>query len=493
MADLHGRGRPRSTGTLLCARCHQLVPKIRVHWPEGAVCGACFAHAANNHGVCAHCNTDRLLPGRSAADEQICKDCAGITTGLACDKCGREGERIRGGLCAACVVTHDLTTILKPGNPPDLRLHRLIKALAAVDRPQSITTWARGQAAADLLRGLGDRTLTLDHAAFDALPPSPAVEHLREMLVSQHTLPDRGDVHLTRFQAWLETRLSTFRERPHIHQPLEQFARWHHLRGLRADPAPADMDYATRHAKQEITEAGKFLVWLDDEHHTHIDDLKQEHIDLYWSEGTSTRKHIRGLLLHRKLIGRKNALTAKARQGVTTPSESTADRLDAIRRVAQADQVASGTRVAALIFLLYGVPIGKIVALQTSSITTTVHGMTINLGPQPAPVPEPLVPMFTDHLTDGIRTGTTNNQSPWLFPSTRAGHHITGNTLWNRLTIFDIHPQATRNTTLFDIAKELDPASMAALLGYTKKAMAGHAARAGTTMGSYPATRPTRR
>ena len=56
------------------------------------------------------------------------------------------------------------------------------------------------------------------------------------------------------------------------------------------------MDNATRRAKQEITEAGKFLRWLLDEHHTTINDLQQAHLDAYLSEGTTTRSTIRNFI-----------------------------------------------------------------------------------------------------------------------------------------------------------------------------------------------------
>jgi len=429
-----------------------------------------------------------MLPGRSPSGEHICRDCAHIRTNLTCDTCGREAERIRRGQCAQCVVIDELTEILQPKNPPDLRLHRIIRELATTERPRSIVTWIRLPAARALLEKIGDRTLKLDHAAFDALPPSPAVEHLREMLTHHHILPCRGDRRLARFESWLDARLDHFQDRPHIHQPLEQFGRWHHLRRLRADPPQKNMDYATRTAKQEITEAGKFLTWLDDEQHTKIDELRQEHIDFYWSEGTSSRKHVRSFLQQRRQTGKGRPLKAKARVAETTPMVTTQQRLDAIRVVLENDKVIPGTRVAAIIFLLYGTPIGRIVALRADSITAGVDGMTIALGSQPAPIPDALIPLFNEQLTRA-RSLSMNKDSPWLFPSTQPGQSISANTLWNRLKIFGIQPLAAKNTTLFDLTKELDANTLGALLGYSVQIMANHAARSGNTMASYPSTK----
>lgn len=395
MTELRRRGRPRSTGTLRCDRCENLVPKIRTRWPDGAICGPCFTTAVNTYGICAHCSETRMLPGRSPSGESICRDCANIRTNLTCDTCGTEAERLRRGQCAPCIITADLTAILKPNDPPDLRLHRLIRELATTDRPRSAMNWMR--------------------------LPAP------------------------RFVTWLDTRLDEFHDRPHILQPLEQFGRWHHLRRLRADPPPKNMDYATRTAKQEITEAGKFLDWLDTEQRTKIDDLRQEQIDLYWSEGTSSRKHVRAFLQQRKLTGQRRTLKAKARTAETTPMVATRERLDAIRVVLESVNVIPSTRVAAIIFLLYGTPIGRIVALQADAITSTLDGMTIELGNQPAPIPESLIPLFNEHL-NGVGSRSMNKNSSWLFPSTTPGQHISANTLWNRLKISasSLWPLATR-------------------------------------------------
>ena len=144
---------------------------------------------------------------------------AGITTNLDCVNCSREAERLRGGHCARCVVTHDLKQILKPHAPPDMGIKRLVTELAAVPRPESIITWMRNPVTADLLTKIGTRELQLSHDAFDALPPSRSREHLREMLVHHRMMPSREDRRLVGFEAWLDRRLETLRPTPAIDTP----------------------------------------------------------------------------------------------------------------------------------------------------------------------------------------------------------------------------------------------------------------------------------
>lgn len=60
----------------------------------------------------------------------------------------------------------------------------------------------------------------------------------------------------------------------------------------------------------------------------------------------------------------------------------TQQRPDAIRVVLDNNKVIPATRVAAIIFFLYGTPIGRIVALRTDSIIVSADGMTIEFGSQ---------------------------------------------------------------------------------------------------------------
>ena len=102
------------------------------------------------HGMCPGCGDERLLPGRDGQTKAICRDCAGITTEMTCVTCGAETERFRKGACARCVVEGDLIAILKPTDPPDLRIKRLIQALVSSQRPVSVYTWTRGAKASQI-------------------------------------------------------------------------------------------------------------------------------------------------------------------------------------------------------------------------------------------------------------------------------------------------------------------------------------------------------
>jgi hypothetical protein len=212
---------------------------------------------------------------------------------MTCEGCGTETERFRAGHGIRCVLRTDLDQLLHPHAPPDLSLKRLIGVLAAAARPESVYTWMRGAKANQLLTGLGTRSIALTHESFDALPASRSVEYLREMLVHHGMLPDR-DRQLAAFEGWLATRIHDLAETPHIQALIERFARWHHLKRLRAMASPGkSLNTTVRSAKQEITETGKFLVWLMTDHGLAVHGLRQGHLNQYLSDGPSTRYAIR--------------------------------------------------------------------------------------------------------------------------------------------------------------------------------------------------------
>ncbi len=430
-----------------------------------------------------------MLPGRSTIGKHICRVCAGITTLLVCDRCNTEAERFRKGVCARCVVREELQLVLNPNSPPDLRLKRLVEILANSDRPESIYSWMNSRAAKQLLCVIGGREIELTHDAFDAYKPSPAAAgHLREILVHHGMLPSRQSLPFAQFERWLTKRLADLEECPDVHRPIERFARWHHLKNLRMklDAGAQNLSTATLSAKQEITEAGKFLRWLLEEHGAIADNLQQAHIDQYLAGGTSTRKHIRNFV-HWLHPGRprRRKVTVPYRAAKSTPMITQSQRIELVRNCLEFTQVALSTRVAGLISLLWAHPLVKIASLTIDRVERGPEGMTIKLGENPASVPELVAPLFWEHLSERGNQRTTNTGTNWLFPGLRAGQHIHHATLSDRFLMLGIDPQRARNTTLQDLVRQVDARSLIDLLGYSATVVTQHAARAGAPMSDY--------
>ena len=430
-----------------------------------------------------------MLPGRLESGDDICADCAGIKTNLTCDKCGRERERFRGGHCIVCVVESELLELLRPNEPPDLRLKRLVSVLTTVEGPESIHTWlhSNGGVSAELLHRLGNREIVLSHEAFDALPKNAAVEHLRAILTHNRMLPAQDDRQLAMFEQWLDERLHQLEATPDIHSPIERFGRWHHLRRLKAESSETkNMNYAVRSAKQEITEAGKFLSWLFDTHGKTSAFMRQIHIDEYLSDGPSTRQHIGSFV---RYLGRETTIKGvdvPVRLAQTTPMLTQHQRMEHIKTLMEAVNVNESTRVAGLIFLLFGIPIGRLSMMTVDQLDVRPTGITVKLGEHPAPIPEVLIPLFLAHLRTRDSAGMVNTGTNWLFPGTRAGRPRSPNTLLLQLrNKMGINIQGVRNRTIRGLVEEIGPTSLSRMLGYNKQIMSKHGSAATVPWSSY--------
>jgi hypothetical protein len=109
--------------------------------------------------------------------------------------------RYRKGICAACALRDDLSELLRPEG--DKARQRIVDALTAVDRPQSIFVWMRNPQIKALLADIGSERIAVSHVGLDGVRSGRYVEHLRAVLVHHGLLPKR-DVHLAAFERWLE-------------------------------------------------------------------------------------------------------------------------------------------------------------------------------------------------------------------------------------------------------------------------------------------------
>jgi hypothetical protein len=215
------------------------------------------------YGICPRCGHDGVLPGRAnrTDDRPVCLGCAGIPGDYECRTCEIEGEIMRAGQCARCVLHGDLDELLLGGDADQEFVAQIVEILCGVDRPESIMTWKRSEKIQQLFAGLRRGEITCSHESFDALEPGKHVSHLRGILVHHGLLP-RRDERLAVFERWIDMKLAAIREQS-VRAPVEQFARWHHLSRIRTNSVPGrESDAPVRSAKQEITETIKFLTGL---------------------------------------------------------------------------------------------------------------------------------------------------------------------------------------------------------------------------------------
>lgn len=129
----------------------------------------------------------------------------------------------------------------------------------------------------------------------------------------------------------------------------ESGARWHHLKRLRSPDPNRAMITA---ARQEITEAGKFLTWLHETHGIAIAELRQTHVDDYLAEGPSTRKHPELPPLALPHPGPRRTCHHPYRKALTNPLLTQQQRIQLVANCLTFEDVALSTRIAGLIQLL---------------------------------------------------------------------------------------------------------------------------------------------
>lgn len=115
-------------------------------------------------------------------------------------------------------------------------------------------------------------------------------------------------------------------------------------------------------------------------------------------------------------------------------------------------------------------------------------GTTIQLGREPAAVPEPFVALLRAHLGQRPNLRTSNTAGNlWLFPARRAGSHLHPVTMMNRRRGLGMDLRGARNTALRALVRQVPAPIVATKLGYTPGVTSKHADLAAEPMSRYAA------
>ena len=336
--------------------------------------------------------------------------------------------------------------------------------LAAAERPESVLTWMRSAKVHDLLSRLGRPELPVTHEALDREPAGRHIEHVRSIL-EHHDLLEPRDHYLSLFERWLDNKLSSIGD-PQIRQPVEQFARWHHIRRIRKlnNKGTPKSSGPVRSAKQEITETLKFLTWLQQTHGRHLPECSQQDVDEYLAEGPTTRHLMRTFLVWADNAHVKRGVVIGHRTARTTPVITHTARLEWVRALLIGNDESLPYRVAGALLLLYAQPLVRVAAIDTSALTT------------PVPLPAPFGTLVQQHLDHRPNQRGANASSTWLFPGTRAGNHLHPQTIMVRLRDLGIDLRGARNTALRQLVAQVPPPVVATMLGHSPQVTHVHAA-----------------
>jgi hypothetical protein len=443
-----------------CARCGE-DRRIVARWPEGPICNSCYNKAKWKQGTCAGCGCLRQLPGRDAAGSALCVDCAGLDLDLICANCGTESYLPAGHRCPRCLLGDRLTFLLGDGDGFSQALGPLAEALLSGPSPWSTLQRLRKPETAELLREIATGSLPLTHAAFDQLPSSAPVRHLRDLLAAHGLLPPYSR-ELAGFERWAAAKLADIADAEH-RATIKSFLAWNYLPRFRAAAESGLRFGEVLAARQSVTVAVEFLEWLAAGGRG-LGDLRQGDLEEWLSAPPTTRWQVHAFVVW--------AVDSRLAKGVRMPAHhfgqreqlTQAMRVDLIRRLFYDDAAPLGVRVAGLLLLLYAQPVTAIVRLQTTDVRPGPH-VLIRLGHDHVPVPRPFDRLLAELLAQTNTSSIWHPATRWLFPGRVPGQPVSAQALRVRLKALGVPVRAGKNSALAALVTELAAPLVAEAIG----------------------------
>jgi hypothetical protein len=452
---------PRTTAP--CARCgHDRPPAVR--WDEGPVCDPCYTAALRHRGRCAACGHERRLVAPPGSKATTCADCAGMPVTHACGVCGLEDKLYEKGRCARCSLARRATTLLSGETgtvPPELTA--VFEAICAARTPRSALNWLRKGTGAGILADLAAGRLAATHDALDCHQRRRPADYLRQMLIANGVLPPR-DEELARIERWLADLLASLTT-PEHRRLVHTFATWRVMRRLRrsAEARPAPRTY-TAHARLKIKTAAGFLTWLTAKDTT-LADCRQANIDQWLTTGPGAC-HVRDFLTWAADHGHCDEFTVPSPPRHTGTATDPDQRWTLLARLLHDNSLDTVDRVTGCLLLLFGQQQSRIAAMTTDQVIRRDGEVLVRFGRHEVPIPQPLQTLLLKLINHGkphVGIGSPSD-SHWLFPGLLPGRPITASRLADRLRALGIPTQASRRTTLIDLAAQLPTTVLADLV-----------------------------
>lgn len=451
--------------------------------PGKRICGNCFNGIGRTRATCQACGQanrwlDHELRCRRCRDHstRLCADCRRTGAGLfTCDD-------VR--LCAACALRRELDRTI-PAEPAGALAQ--LRPVILTAEPVTTRRWLRR--ARDLLTGLDQEHIALDHAALDGLAHPKSVEHLRALLIAADILPPDPAGPIRRLQTRLEQLLAGLEQTDR--RVITRWVRWKVLPPLRQQAEQArQLGTSVANARRRVEQTVAFLTVLQDQQRS-LAETTQDDIDLWFAGPGAARWNARPFLAwcqqHRHLPAQLE-LPAQRHGNPTAPADPE-HRWAIASMLASDDQLDPADRVAGLLVVLYAQPLSRIATLTRDDVVILDDRVHLQLGTDPLELAEPFASLI--RTLPIARRRSTAQQLPnhWLFPGGHAGKHIEATTLGARLKRIGIEPRRMRLAAAEQLSRDVPPAMLAGILGLRIATVAQHVSRSGGNWANYAATR----
>lgn len=442
-----------------CARCGRVPKEFVVRWPEGPLCARCSRQARWRRGVCAVCGVERQLPGVNAAGDGLCRDCGSIPIEQHCDRCGDEQYLHRARLCARCCVDDRLAELFPGSSVLDPLIERLRLAESANATRQMLDHGPHTELLVAIHRG----EIECTHQMLDdRFANERQVGQLRGLLVLSGLLKERN-VLIEVFERNGHGLIDAV-EHTDDRELLTLFLRWVVVRRLRSQ---ADNDTLTQsicdNARQRLRTSIRFVEDMRAAGTTTVD-ARQQHLDRWLTDGSTTRRDIAAMIRWLRDTRRNPHLKMPTITPGTGDELSHAKRLELLARYFTDTTCPNDVRVAGLLYLLIAMPITRVVTLTRDDFVTDGHTTLVRNNRGLVPLPAPLGTLIDNQfeVSQHRNTSAHDPTSTWLFPGRRPGQHLNASSMRDRLRRHGLpRLRPGRHSAVAVLAAEL-PAPLAA-------------------------------
>ena len=242
-------------------------------------------------------------------------------------------------------------------------------------------------------------------------------------------------------------------------------------------------------SKQTVTVAIDFCNWLTEQDQA-LFNFNQSYVDRWQAEGPTTREFVSRFIswTSKAKITPPGITVAPHRRG-TSPRTLREQQRHAIDRAVHSDQMSPRDRLAAILVLVFGQQIERVVTLTWDNITLSDEAISIDLDGFPIHLNPPLDQLNRDLKAAPLRSKTASHpNSSWVFRGANPGQPIDPAHLRSRLKpIFSI--LEARLGTLHEITRIAPVAVIAEVLGYRAQTIEQHATASATTYAQYVASK----
>ncbi|MGY0055068.1 XRE family transcriptional regulator [Streptomyces sp. LZ34] len=476
-----------------CGICGRQRP-VKIFWPLGPVCSACYRRRRASPSPCAGCSATRILVGITDDGESgLCATCCaqgGTPGGVvgACAACHVSADLRPDGRCPGCSLRHKVHDLLtdSSGNVP-AGLAPLEAVLTDVTNHYPVLEWIRRSPAARLLARLAQSPDALTHHALDTLPPDANTAYVRGLLVMASVLPPRHE-NLARLETWLAAKLAQLP--PHHVTLVRPFAEWGIVKDARRRAARGRYSLAAYKGDcTDIRVTIKFLTWLDTQK-LHLRDLTQAHLDEWASTHPTQRSRLIPFVrwVHARRIVRDLEIQHRPTQLPGTFQDETTHQAE-LRRCLTDTGLPLPMRIIGALVRLYALPLTRIVELTTDQFHRDAETAYLTLDRHPVLLPPALATLLDEQIAQLHASQPPQGHRRLLLPGAVPGRPRNPAGLADQMKHHGLPVRAARNTALMEAITDLPPIVVADLFGISPATAHRWSQLAGNSWAPYLAAR----